>query len=117
MDTKIPSIDINGYKSPKSRLDTVMGYDQVLVLDQGRLVEKGAKYFPPNIRNILDQDRLVEKGANILFRLISENSTFILYLSLGAPYKLLSSGGIFESMASAAGLRSDRSPSPHVAGL
>ena len=42
MDTKIPSIDINGYKSPKSRLDTVMGYDQVLVLDQGRLVEQGA---------------------------------------------------------------------------
>ena len=26
---------------PKSRLDTVMGYDLVLVLDQGRLVEKG----------------------------------------------------------------------------
>jgi len=49
------------------RLDTVMGYDQVLVLDQGRLVEKGA------------------------------------------PYKLLSSGGIFESMASAAGLKSGRS--------
>ena len=42
MDTKILSIDINGYKSPKSRLDTVMGYDQVLVLDQGRLVEQGA---------------------------------------------------------------------------
>ena len=42
MDTKILSIDINGYKSAKSRLDTVMGYDQVLVLDQGRLVEQGA---------------------------------------------------------------------------
>jgi len=49
------------------RLDTVMGYDQVLVLDQGRLMEKGA------------------------------------------PYQLLSSGGIFESMASAAGLKSGRS--------
>ena len=45
MDAKILSIDINGYKSANSRLDTVMGYDQVLVLDQGRLVEQGANIF------------------------------------------------------------------------
>ena len=45
MDTKVLSIDINGYKSAKSRLDTVMGYDQVLVLDQGKLVEQGANIF------------------------------------------------------------------------
>ena len=36
---------MHGYKSAKSRLDTVMGYDQVLVLDQGRLVEQGANTF------------------------------------------------------------------------
>ena len=62
-----------------------MGYDQVLVLDQGRLMEKGW----------LETFGKKDTSANIS--------------SPGAPYELLSSGGIFESMASAAGLKTGRS--------
>ena len=93
-----------------------MGYDQVLVLDQGRLVEQGANIFF-QISQIFE---IFPTGKRCKYSLptnLGEFHVHLVSLSLGAPYKLLSSGGIFESMASAAGLRSDRSPSPHVAGL
>ena len=59
-----------------SRLNTVMGYDLVMVLEQGRLVEKGESPSP--------------------WRPTPPS---------GPPHQLISSGGTFESMARAAGLK------------
>ena len=60
------------------RLNTVMGYDLVLVLDQGRVVESG-KYRLPLLPSL--------PGVS------------------GPPGHLLNSGGTFEDMATAAGLK------------